>query len=98
MQDIWVGGSHVFNSSTESVCRGVSVERFFAEPKVCEHHVSLAIQHYVLRLQVSAREEREREREYIWELFRVSRFCVTLTQSESVVTAQSESVGQHYLF
>ena len=56
-----MGGSHVFNSSTESVCRGVSVERFFAEPKVCEHHVSLAIQHYVLRLQVSAREGRERE-------------------------------------
>jgi hypothetical protein len=58
-----IDGSHVFNSSTESVCRGVSVERFFAEPKVCEHHVSLAIQHYVLRFQVPAREREREERE-----------------------------------
>ena len=56
-----VRGSHVFDSSAESVCRGVSVERFFAESKVSQYHVSLAVEHDVLRFQISARHGEKRE-------------------------------------
>jgi hypothetical protein len=45
---------HVLNGATEGVSGSVSIEGLLAESKVREHHMTLPIQHNVLRLQISA--------------------------------------------
>ena len=51
-----VVGSHVFDGAAEGVSSCVSIQRFFAESKVCENYMSLAVQHDILWLQVSGGE------------------------------------------
>ena len=52
---------HVFNRSTECICLSSFVDRFFAESKISELHVTLSVQENVLRFQICRKEKRGRE-------------------------------------